>query len=215
MPGFGETPAGGPPYTVAALASFSRAFVARIGLGPHDAGGICLGATVALEHARVAPDTVTRLVLHTPIYAPATLRRRFVTQVHAFTFTPIYGLADRLRRNRVVSDLYKRFLVEGPGVDPYDAQINFLNQCRADARAARDWLRDGIRQDYREFLRAWRKPALIVVAEDDRMVDVEAIRGMQQLMPQAEIRVIAAAGHGWTPQLIAAQVQAIAAFLAG
>jgi hypothetical protein len=33
------------------------------------------------------------------------------------------------------------------------------------------------------------------------------------LMPQAEIRVIASAGHGWTPALIAAQVEAISTFL--
>jgi hypothetical protein len=32
-------------------------------------------------------------------------------------------------------------------------------------------------------------------------------------MPQAEIRVIPSAGHGWTPSLIAAQVEAISAFL--
>jgi hypothetical protein len=32
-------------------------------------------------------------------------------------------------------------------------------------------------------------------------------------MPQAQIRVIESAGHGWTPTLIAAQVEAISAFL--
>jgi hypothetical protein len=32
-------------------------------------------------------------------------------------------------------------------------------------------------------------------------------------MPQAQIRVIEAAGHGWTPALIAAQVEAITGFL--
>ena len=112
-----------------------------------------------------------------------------------------------------MSDLYKRFLVEGPGVDPYDAQVNFDNQHRADGRAARQWLRDGITRDYREFLKTWRKPALVVVAADDRTVDVDAIRNLRQLVPQAEIRVIEAAGHGWTPTLIAAQVEAISSFL--
>jgi hypothetical protein len=32
-------------------------------------------------------------------------------------------------------------------------------------------------------------------------------------MPQAEVRVIESAGHGWTPALIAAQVEAITGFL--
>jgi pimeloyl-ACP methyl ester carboxylesterase len=213
LPGCGETAAGDPPYTVATHAEFLHAFVERLGIGDHDVGGICLGATVALEYASRYQDRIARLVLHTPIYSPQTLRTAFKRQVAAFTAGPIFWSVDRLRRNRTVSDLYKRFLVEGPGVDPYDAQVNFDNQHRADGRAARQWLRDGITRDYREFLKGWRKPALVVVAADDRTVDVNAIRNLRDLMPQAEIRVIAAAGHGWTPTLIAAQVEAISAFL--
>jgi pimeloyl-ACP methyl ester carboxylesterase len=199
---------------VAAHASFLQAFVERLGIGSHDVGGICLGATVALEYASRSGERITRLVLHTPIYSPTTLRAAFKRQVSVLTWGPVFASVDRLRRNRLVSDLYKRFLVEGPGVDPYDAQVNFDNQRRADGRAAREWLRDGIARDYRAFLRGWRKPALVVVAEDDKTVDVSAIRGLDSMMPQADIRVIPAAGHGWTPALIAAQVEAISAFLA-
>jgi len=198
---------------VAAHGEFLHAFAQRLGLGDHDVGGICLGATVALEYASRFRDKITRLVLHTPIYSPQTLRPAFKRQVAAFTASPIFWSVDRLRRNRTVSDLYKRFLVEGPGVDPYDAQVNFDNQQRADGRAARQWLRDGITRDYRAFLKSWRKPALVVVAADDRTVDVTAIRRLRDLMPQAEIRVVESAGHGWTPSLIAAQVEAISAFL--
>jgi pimeloyl-ACP methyl ester carboxylesterase len=213
LPGCGETPAGDPPYTVSGQAQFLRAFAQRLELKDHDVGGICLGATVALEYASRWPDQVTRQVLHTPLFSPTTLRPAFKRQVRAFTARPVFWCVDRLRRNRMISDLYKRFLVEGPGVDPYDAQVNFENQRRADGRAAREWLRDGIVRDYRDFLGGWRKPALVVVAADDRMVDVAAIRNLRQLMPQAEIRVIDSAGHGWTPTLIAAQVEAITGFL--
>ncbi len=213
LPGCGETAAGAPPFTVATHAEFLHAFAQRLGLEEHDVGGICLGATVALEYASRFQDRIARLVLHTPIYSPQTLRTAFKRQVAAFTASPVFWCVDRLRRNRTVSDLYKRFLVEGPGVDPYDAQVNFDNQQRADGRVARQWLRDGITRDYREFLKGWRKPALVVVAADDRTVDVNAIRNLRGLMPQAEIRVIESAGHGWTPSLIAAQVEAISAFL--
>ncbi len=214
LPGCGETAAGQGPWTVPAHAEFVAAFAQRLGVGSHDIGGICLGATVALEYASRFPLQVTRLVLHTPIAAPRTLRPAFTWQVRILAFSPVFAAADRLRRNRTVSDLYKRFLVEGSGVDPYDAQVNFDNQRRADGRATRSWLRDGIARDYRAFLTGWRNPALIVVAQDDRMVRVDDIRGLARLMPQAEVRVIEAAGHGWTPGLIAAQVQAIAGFLA-
>jgi pimeloyl-ACP methyl ester carboxylesterase len=152
-------------------------------------------------------------VLHTPIYAPQVMRPQFKLQVGVFTSPPVFWVVDRLRRNRLVSDLYKRLLVEGEGVDRYDAQVNFQNQVRADGRAGRQWLRDGIRRDYRDFLRSWKRPALIVVAANDRIVKVDSIRGLRQLMPQAEVRVIDSAGHGWTPALIAAQVQAISSFL--
>lgn len=213
LPGCGETAPGSPPTSVASQADFLHAFADRLGLGEHDVGGICLGATVALEYASRWPERVARLVLHTPIYSPATVRDAFKRQVRVFTSAPVFWCVDRLRHNRLVSDLYKRFLVEGPGVDPYDAQVNFDNQRRADGRAAREWLRDGIRRDYRQFLAGWRKPALIVVAADDRIVDVAGIRNLRELMPQAEIRVIESAGHGWTPTLIAAQVEAITGFL--
>lgn len=213
LPGCGETAVGDPPFTVASHAEFLHAFAERLGLEDHDVGGICLGATVALEYAARFPERVNRLVLHTPIYSPQTLRPAFKLQVGAFTARPVFWCVDQLRRNRMVSDLYKRFLVEGPGVDPFDAQVNFDNQRRADARAARQWLRDGITRDYRDFLKSWRKPALVVVAADDRTVDVTAIRNLRDLMPQAVIRVIESAGHGWTPALITAQVEAISAFL--
>jgi pimeloyl-ACP methyl ester carboxylesterase len=215
LPGCGETPAGDPPFTVRSHADFLKAFVDRLGIGEHDVGGICLGATVALDYASRFRERIARLVLHTPIYSPQVLRPAFKRQVRTLTAAPVFWCVDRLRRNRTVSDLYKRFLVEGPDVDPYDAQVNFENQHRADGRAARQWLRDGITRDYREFLRSWRNPALVVVAADDRIVDVNAIRNLRQLMPQAEIRVIESAGHGWTPTLIAAQVEAITGFLKG
>ena len=49
LPGCGETPAGEPPFTVSRHAEFLQAFLDRLGIGEHDVGGICLGATVALD----------------------------------------------------------------------------------------------------------------------------------------------------------------------
>src|SRR2546430_10732408 len=56
-------------------------FRSRLGLEDHDVGGICLGATVALEYASRFPERIDRLVLHTPIYSPRTLRAAFKRQV--------------------------------------------------------------------------------------------------------------------------------------
>src|SRR2546427_8664474 len=170
-------------------------------------------AAIALAYVSRFRERTDGWLSHTPIYPARTLGAAFKRQVGAFTAGPVFWVVDRLRRNRVVSDLYKRFLVEGPGVDPYDAQVNFDNQQRADGRAARQWLRDGITRDYREFLKGWRKPALAVVAADDRTVDVNAIRKLREFMPKAETRVIQDAGHGSTSTLIAAHTEAITGFL--
>ena len=213
LPGCGETPAAGSPGTVRAHADFLRDFADRLELDRHDVGGICLGATVALDYASRFTDRITRLVLHTPVYAASVVQTSFRRQVRWLTSGPTFWAIDRLRRNRTVSNLYKRFLTEGEGVDPYDAQVNFDNQCRADGRAARAWLQDAVEQDFEAFLRSWRRPALIVVAADDKIVRVPAIRELAAALPQAELRVIEAAGHGWTPALIQAQVQVITAFL--
>jgi pimeloyl-ACP methyl ester carboxylesterase len=214
LPGCGETELGDGPFDVPAYARFVRQFVETLALEEHDVGGICLGATVALEYAAQQQERVTRLVLHTPVYSPRTLHPAFRTQVRVLTAGPVFWAIDRLRRNRTVSDLYKRFLVEGPGVDPYDAQVNFENQLRADGRAGRAWLRDAIRRNYEPVLRSWEKPALIVVAANDRIVRLSEIVALERAMPRAELRVIQAAGHGWTPALIEAQVQVISGFLA-
>ena len=213
LPGCGETAAQRSPGTVRAHADFLRDFADRLELDRHDVGGICLGATVALDYASRFSERTTRLVLHTPVYAPSVVQPAFRRQVRWLTSGPTFWAIDRLRRNRTVSDLYKRFLTEGEGVDPYDAQVNFDNQCRADGGAARAWLRDAVEQDFEAFLRSWHKPALIVVAADDKIVRVPAIRELAAALPRAELRVIEAAGHGWTPALIQAQVQVITAFL--
>jgi pimeloyl-ACP methyl ester carboxylesterase len=214
LPGCGETPVGEEAHSIAAYAGFLNDFAQQLGLSEHDVGGICLGATVALDYSSRFMDRVTRLVLHTPVYSPRSIRPGFLWQSRLLTSPLTFRLLARARQSRRISDLYKRFLTEGEGVDPYDAQVNFDNQCRADANACREWLIDAVRRDYEGFLRGWKRPALIVVAADDRIVRIEAIRQLAGMMPQAELRVIEAAGHGWTPALIKAQVQVITSFLA-
>ncbi len=213
LPGCGSTPPL-PVPTIAGVTVWLRAFADAVALREVEVGGLCLGATLALEYARRWPEQVAALVLHTPICSPRLVRAQFRAQVAALTWAPLFAVVDRLRRNRAISDLYKRWIVEGPDVDPDDARINFENQVRAHAPSARAWLRDALRQDYTPTLRGWPKPALILAAADDRIVRVDQLRQLAASMPRATLSIIGGAGHGWNATLIAAQVTAIRDFLA-
>jgi len=212
LPGCGRTPPL-PAHSVSAYAAWLRAFTEKLGLARMDLGGLCLGATVALEYARRWPGSVDALLLHTPICSPRIVRPLFHGQVALFTSAPLFGVIQRLSRNRTVSDLYKRCMVEGSDVDPDDARVNFENQVRAHGPGARDWLRDALRQDYEAMLARWPKPALILAAEDDRIMQLARLRWLAARMPRATLTVVPTAGHGWNAALIAAQARAVRDFL--
>ena len=214
LPGFGETAPLEGPHSVAALAAFLEEFVTAIGVELFDLGGLCLGATVALELARRHPGRVRQLVLHTPIYSRRAVSRSFRAQAAFFLNPVVYGIAVPFARNRLVSDVYKRFFVEGAGVDAFDAGVNFENQRRASPRAAREWLRDALAQDYEAWLKSWEQPVLMVVAADDWLLDHDAMQNLTEAMQTAEVVMVPDAGHGWTEALVRAQGAAISGFLA-
>jgi pimeloyl-ACP methyl ester carboxylesterase len=115
----------------------------------------------------------------------------------------------------VVSDLYKRLMVEGGDVDAGAAEMNFRNQVRADPWAAREWLRDGLRRRDLDALAAREDPTLILAAADDKIVDVAALRGVAMRMPQVQLAVIEEAGHGWNAEFVRRQLDVLTAFLDG
>ena len=214
LPGFGETAPLDGPHNIAALGAFLDAFSSTIGLGLYDLGGLCLGATVALELARRDPERVRQLVLHTPIYSRRAVSRPFRMQAAFFMNRLVYGVAVPFARNRWISDRYKRYFVEGSKVDAFDAAVNFENQMRAVPRAAREWLRDALVQDYESWLRGWEQPVLMVVAADDWILDHDAMQRLTESMQTAEVVMVPDAGHGWTDALVKAQAAAISGFLA-
>lgn len=214
LPGFGEAPPLAGEHSIEALASWLLRFADAVGLGLFDLGGLCLGGTIALEVAKQRPARVRQLVLHTPIYSRRALTTSFKAQSAFFMSPGVFQVGAAFARSRLVSDLYKRWFVEGGGVDAFDAQVNFDNQLRATPRAAREWLRSALRQDYAPWLLQWDQPVLMVVAADDRILDIAAMQRLCEGMRTAEVVVVPDAGHGWTEALIRAQAAAISGFLA-
>jgi len=214
LPGFGESEPLPGKHTTAALATSVEAFASAVGLRLFDLGGLCLGATVALELARRDPERVRQLVLHTPIYARPALSASFKLQTSIFTVPPIFFPFWRLGTSRFLADLYRRLFVgETSDVDRVEQDLNFANQVRCLPRAAREWLDDALDQDFTEWLAQWEQPVLMIVAGNDNMVDVGAMQRLTESMQTAEVVVVPDTGHGWNEALIQAQSAAISGFL--
>jgi pimeloyl-ACP methyl ester carboxylesterase len=218
LPGFGaSTPLCG-PHTAMAMAGAALAAADAAGVADSaslDIAGLCLGASVALAAQRRRPDRVGRLVLHTPLLQPRLVRRRFHAQVAVMLAPGVYPGIVWLSRQRRVSDLYKRLMVEGSDVDPEAALVNFDNQRRADVRATREWLRDGLRRDDLEQVRTGGTPTLIMVAADDRIVNVDGAQRALDGAPHVQLAVLHGGGHAWTTEMVEAQRGLLAAFLDG
>ena len=213
LPGCGGSEPLRGPHTCGALAAAVGAVIDRLDLGATDIGGLCLGVPVAAALTASRPAQVRRLVLHTPLLGPELVRRRFRAQVAVMTAPGVYGPVRRLSRSRPVSDLYKRLAVEGSAVDAAAAHVNFENQLRADDRALREWLRDGLRARGARALAAGGHAALLLAAADDRVVDVTALRRLAGSLPAVHLHLDGGAGHGWTDEATARQVAVIAGFL--
>jgi pimeloyl-ACP methyl ester carboxylesterase len=180
-----------------------------------DVGGLCLGASPALVMAQRHPSAVRKLILHTPLLDPLLVRRRFHLQSGLMTAPGVFNGIVWLSRRRVVSDLYKRLMVEGSDVDKAAADMNFRNQTRADPWASRQWLRDGLRRRDLDALASRRDPTLILAAAEDKIVDVDALRSLALRLPAVQLAVIEEAGHGWNAEFVRRQLDVLTAFLDG
>jgi pimeloyl-ACP methyl ester carboxylesterase len=217
LPGFGSSaPLGDRAHIAEALADAVEPLIGELGIAERfDVGGLCLGASPALTLARRHQGSVGKLILHTPLLDPSLVRRRFHLQAGAMTAPGVFPGMLWLSRRRVVSDLYKRLMVEGSDVDKAAADMNFRNQTRANSRATREWLRDGLRRRDVDVLAQREEPTLIIAAAGDKIVDVEALRTLALRLPSVQLAVIEEAGHGWNEQFVRRQLDVLTAFLDG
>jgi pimeloyl-ACP methyl ester carboxylesterase len=215
LPGFGGSDALRREHTAEAIADAIEPLLRELGVERFDLGGLCLGASPALVLAQRYAERVDRLILHTPLLDPALVRRRFHLQAGAMTAPGVFSGILWLSRRRAVSDIYKRLMVEGDDVDPAAADMNFRNQTRANPRATREWLRDGLRRHDVDALAQRTQPTLVLAAEGDRIVDVAALRALALRLPCVQLTVIEEAGHGWNQEFVRRQLDVLCAFLDG
>ncbi len=220
LPGSGESEPLRGAHTCAALARSLQPLIETLGLETTDLGGLCLGAGVAFELLARNPGRVRSLILHTPLFEGAVVRRSFHLQVGLMMSGPVYPVIAYLGRRRRVSDLYKRLVVEGDDVDPHAAEVNFRNQLRCVPRAQREWLLSGLRRSDTSgpgsdaaALAAHPGEALVIVAAEDRMLDQGALRGLVAPLPRVRWAAVSDAGHGWNQEFVRRQLAILGAFL--
>jgi pimeloyl-ACP methyl ester carboxylesterase len=215
LPGCGESPPLTSRHSCAALARSVEPLIDALKLERFDLGGLCLGAGVAFELLARCPQRVDRLILHTPLVDPSVVRARFHLQTAVMMSPPVFPLISWLSHRRVVSDLYKRLVVEGDDVDPTQAEMNFRNQQRASHRAQREWLLTGLHRHDADLLASREGESLVIVAGDDRLLRRAALCRLVKDMPRVHYTCIDDAGHGWSKGFVRRQLDVVGAFLDG
>ena len=214
LPGCGKSEPLNGVHSCAAIADAVQPVIDELKLEKFDLGGLCLGGGVAFELLKRNPDRVGRIALHTPRLSPHFIRDRFHMQASLLTSPILFNVITWLGHRRRVSDLYKRFVVEGSDVDAREAEINFQNQMAALPRAAKEWLRDGLLRRDLPLLASHEDEALVIAAREDRILDVPALSQVMNAIPKIHL-VILGGGHGWSTLLVQRQQEILAAFFAG
>jgi len=212
LPGSGESAPLRGQHTVDAFAAMLEELLDRLEVSTFDVAGLCLGASVASALSTRCGSRVGRLVLHTPLIEPSLVRRRYREQIRVLTTPPLWRGVVALSRNRMVSDLYKRFVIAEGDVDDSTADVNFANQRRADPAAAREWLRDSVQHGDLDALLRSRVPTLVILAGNDQVIDVARLRRLIASHPQIKVFVDSEQGHGWNPAAVKRQTSVMLDF---
>jgi len=100
-------------------------------------------------------------------------------------------------------------------VNRRQAEVNFQNQVRCEARAQQEWLHSGLRRRDAAILAAHPAETLVIVAADDRILDHTAFRRLIAPMPRVRFASVDQAGHGWNDGFVRRQIDLLGAFLDG
>ncbi|MCG7610066.1 MULTISPECIES: alpha/beta fold hydrolase [Mycobacterium] len=207
-PGYGHTAPARLPVTQERLIAYVGEFVDALGLHSYAIGGLSLGGGMTIGHVLDRPGRVRGAMLLgsyglMPRLSDGPLSgvRQLVTW--ATLRTGMLGaVTRRVGTNRRAMVRGMRALI----TDPDQVTDALMDQVMAQAgrpegfQAFEQWQRDQVRwnrlrTDYTGQLASFRRPALIVHGDRDSGVPVARARTAAQLIPDAELEIVAGAGH--------------------
>ncbi|WP_454793447.1 alpha/beta fold hydrolase [Mycolicibacterium lutetiense] len=227
-PGYGHSAPARLPVTQERLVGYVGEFVDGLGLQRYTIGGLSLGGGMTIGHVLDRPDRVTGAMLLgsyglMPRLSDGPLSgvRQLVTW--ATLRTGLLGAVTRwVGTNRRAMARSMQALI----TDPAQVTDALMDDIMAQAgrpegfRAFEQWQRDQVRwnrlrTDYTGRLKSFRRPALIVHGDRDPGVPIARARAAAELIPEAQLKIVAGAGH-WVqrdrPDVV---LEAMAGFLRG
>lgn len=187
--GFGQSAASG-PFSIEALADDVNALAKRMDLCPFVLGGLSMGGYVALAYARKYPMDLAGLIL-------ADTRAAGDTADGKKARNEMAELARNQGAKAVADRMEPKMLAAGTRArrpEVYALMRQMMEGCSPQTIAhACLAMRD--RGDLQDELPSIPCPTLIVCGEEDVSTGPEPSRAMQRAIPDAEMAIIAGAGH--------------------
>jgi pimeloyl-ACP methyl ester carboxylesterase len=178
------------PFTLRTLAEDAAALLAaRAGDEPAHVVGLSMGASIAMELARLAPERVRSLVL---VSACAVIEPRLRELLLAWQ--AIYPrVPPGVFQRQANTWLFSWRFFERPTAAA--SVIRYAERSAAPAEWFVAQAEAAASHDARGWLAGLRMPALVLTGEEDAMVPPRVGRTLAELLPDARFVVIPEAGH--------------------
>lgn len=207
-PGYGHSAPARLPVTQERLVAYVGEFVDALGLQRYAIGGLSLGGGMTIGHVLDRPDRVTGAMLLSSYGVmpqlsdgPLSGVRQLVTW--AMLRTGLLGVVTRwVGTNRRAMERSMQALITDP-TQLSDALMDEIMSAAGRPEgfgAFEQWQRDQVRwnrqrTDYTGRLTSFCRPALIVHGDRDPGVPVARARAAATLIPDAQLEIVAGAGH--------------------
>lgn len=201
-PGHGQSPL--PPWRVTQqrLVDYVAQFVDALSLDRYAIGGLSLGGGLAIGHVLYRPERISAVLL----LGSYGLMPRLAAGRQALTWVmQRTGALDAVTRWMATNRSALTWSIKSLIRDPARRTPELVAEIIAAAQqpgftAFEQWQRDEIlfnrlRTDYTAQLASFARPALIIHGDRDAGVPVARARAAAALMPEAELKIIAGAGH--------------------
>lgn len=201
-PGCGESPLPTWRVTQQRLVAYVREFVDALGLGHYAIGGLSLGGALTIGHVLDRPERVTgALLLDSYGLMPRLAGGRHLL-AWALQRSGALDLATHwMATNRAALTWSLKSLIRDPAQRTPELIAQIIAAAQHPGFAAfEQWQHDEMRwnrlkTDYTAQLASFPAPALIIHGDRDTGVPIARARAAAALIPHAELKVIAGAGH--------------------